>query len=108
MIKGFVDGIVAIVKLLGGKPSFFKVLTTLLTALPGLIGQLLDLKAEDAKSKADDFLAALEAYTQADTGSIRVFPHMVPDREKEFWHAVETMCRNYIYEELKVDGYYVP
>jgi hypothetical protein len=32
---------------------------------------------------------------------------MPPEREEEFWDAVKTMSRNYIYEKLRVEGYYV-
>jgi hypothetical protein len=107
VLKGFIDGVVGMVKLFGTKPSFFKILSTVLTALPGLIGLAIDFKSADARTKADEFLAGLDAYTGTDAGAVKVFPHMPPEREEEFWDSVKTMARNYIYEELRVDGYYV-
>ena len=108
MLKGFIDGIVGLVKLFGSKPSFLTVITTVLSVIPGLVKSVVDLKATNAKEKVDEFLDALDAYTGTDPGAVRVFPHMPPEREEEFWDAIKTAARNYAYEELKVPGYYIP
>jgi hypothetical protein len=106
MVKTFIDGIVKMVGLLGSKPNFFKILTTVIQFLPGLIGSIIDLKSADAKTKVDEFLDALDQYTGTDEGAVSTFPHMPKERQEEFWDAIKLAVKNFAYEELKVDGYY--
>ena len=107
MLKSFIDGVLGMVKLFGNKPSFLRVISTVTTFLPSLISQVIDFKSADAKTRADEFLEGLDAYTGTDTGAVNIFPHMPAEREEEFWDAVKVLARNYVYEKLKVEGYYV-
>ena len=107
MLQAFIDSIVTLVKLIGSKPNIFTIFSTVLTVLPNLIKTVIDFKAADAKEKVDEFLAALDAYTGTDPGAPKVFPHMAPEREEEFWDSIKTAVQSFAYEELKVPGYYI-
>lgn len=108
MLKVFIDGIVGLVKLLGTKPKISDVLSWAFMALPALIGQVIDFTKADAKTKADEFLAALDSYTGSEPGAVRVFPHLLPEREEEFWDHIAGAAKLIIYERLEVPGYHVP
>jgi hypothetical protein len=106
MLKPFIGAIAALVKLLGSKPSFLTVISTVLSVLPSLIKNVIDFKATNAKEKVDEFLAALDSYTGTDEGAVTIFPHMPKEREEEFWDAIGLAVKNFAYEELKIEGYY--
>jgi len=108
MLKLFIDGIVSMVNLFGSKPSIFKVLSTVLSFLPSLIAQAIDFSKSDAAQKLDELLAGLDAYTGTDPGAVRLFPHLPPEREEEFWDSIGNAVRLYGYNKLKKDGYYLP
>ncbi len=106
MVKVFIDSIVAMVKLFGSKPSVLKVLGTVLTFLPSLIKQVIDFGAADAAGRFDEFLEALDGYTGTDEGAVRLFPHLPPDREEEFWDAIKAAVRIHGNSLLKRPGYW--
>jgi len=107
MLRMFVNSIVAMVKLFGEKPSVLKVLTTIMTYLPSLVQQVIDFKKADAGERFDEFLETLDAYTGTDEGAVRVFPHLPPEREEEFWDAIKAAVRIHGNQLLKREGYYV-
>lgn len=107
MFQVFIDGVVKMIQLFGTKPSIWKIIGTVLGVLPGLLGSIVDFKAEDAKSKFDDFLAAFDAYL-TDNTHLRAFPHMTVEKEQDFWRMIRNAVQDFGYEELKVPGYYQP
>lgn len=107
MLKLFISSVVAMVKLFGEKPSILKVLGTVMSYLPSLIQQVIDFSKADAGERFDEFLEALDAYTGTDPGAVKVFPHLPPEREEEFWDAIKTAVRIHGNQMLKREGYYV-
>lgn len=107
MFQSFIDGVVKMIQLFGTKPSIWKIMSMVLTVIPSLLGSIVDFKAEDAKTKFDDFLGAFDAYL-TDNTKLRAFPHMTVEKEQDFWRNIRNAVQDFGYEELKVPGYYQP
>lgn len=107
MLKFFVNSIVSLVKMFGSKPSITQVVTTVMSALPSLVSQVINFKSADAKAKFDEMLQGLDDYTGSEEGAVRLFPHLPIEREEEFWDAIKTAVKIEGYQLLKVPGYWV-
>jgi hypothetical protein len=82
-------------------------MSTVLSFLPSLVSQAIDFSKAGAKEKLDELLAGLDAYTGTDSGAVKLFPHLPPEREEEFWDSIAQAVRLYGYNKLKLPGYYI-
>lgn len=108
MFKAIISTLLNLVKAFGSKPKISEILALLLTTLPSIVQNVLNVSHLSTKEKFDEALETFDAYTGADPGAIDIIRDMPKEVEEEFLDHFKEMLRILGYNKLKINGYYTP
>lgn len=104
-IKLFIDGALAVAKLLGKKLKISELIGIILPNLLGLLSSAQAALALDTKEKVDAFLDTLDSFTGTDVGALDLQRDMTAQAEEEAFDGIKQFARAVLYAKIGVPGY---
>lgn len=104
-VKLFIDGAIAVAKMLGKKLKLSELLGVILPNLLSLLSSAQAAMALDTKEKVDAFLETLDSFTGVDVGALDIQRDMTAQAEEEAFDGIKQFARAVLYAKIGVPGY---
>lgn len=108
MFQQFVLRIVDTFRVFREKPSMATILGHIMATLPAVISDVIRFGGMTSKEKFDVFLQGIDDFTGTEAQALDVFKDIPAEAEEKFWDAIKEAARVIGYNQLRVEGFYVP